>query len=546
MTPTTLPAQMRPIPRTRIITTPQTTKSHNPHHPNERTQQTTKYLDGSPLLSHGPITATGYPPPLENATDTHSHQMYIASSQTATTCWTPPTRSTIPSLSKNAYSHTHARASPGQTISPQSHPHNARSTRASHQCTPTTNHTSKATQDPQDPLEQPYQPNRQHPHAHHQPHKNNQRATSAQEITLQHVHPPKLPSASAQHHRNYPQPPRPKLHLGEAATPHSKTPQNHTPTPSTLYQPQHHPTLHTNLLQPLPYKTSIQEGTNDKTIQVTMQTHLLQHKNESRQDLHISPEDQQPEGIETSPDRHELNTISAPDYQRNTGTTTSGLTGHDSPTVDPSNTTNTPDISTCAQHAAHAHYIHQTPRHQTQKANHGATAAPPNKEFETRTTKPLDTAVARKKTHPQPTATYIATTSGSFGRTKTTKTTKDPTSTRLWPAPETTPPPTHIHIRQHQRNGRPSEQPRQPTVRGRGGRLSQAQHHLRSRDHRYNSPNHHNMTIGQSYRKWFQKTISRRHYSLGEATEYYTRWLEDPVHTTSPTDLTQKSGPAPL
>ena len=57
-----------------------------------------------------------------------------------------------------------------------------------------------------------------------------------------------------------------------------------------------------------------------------------------------------------------------------------------------------------------------------------------------------------------------------------------------------------------------------------------AQHHLRSRDHRYNSPNHHNMAIDQSYRKWFKKAISRRHYSFGEATEYYTRWNEDPTH----------------
>ena len=180
-----------------------------------------------------------------------------------------------------------------------------------------------------------------------------------------------------------------------------------------------------------------------------MQTHLLRHKPESRQDLHIAPENQLPEGIETSPDRHELDTISAPDYPKTTGTTTSGLTGHDSPTADPSKTTNTPDISTCAQHAAHAHHMHQTPRHQTRKANHGATAAlpiypkttTPNKEFETRATKPLDTVVARKKTHPQPTATYIASTSVSVDRTKTTKTTKDPTSTRQWPAPETTPPP---------------------------------------------------------------------------------------------------------
>ena len=28
----------------------------------------------------------------------------------------------------------------------------------------------------------------------------------------------------------------------------------------------------------------------------------------------------------------------------------------------------------------------------------------------------------------------------------------------------------------------------------------------------------------------FQKTISHRHYSLGEATEYSTRWLQDPNH----------------
>ena len=125
ITPTTLPAQMRLIPRTRNITTPQTIKSHNPHRLNERTQQTIKYLDGSPLLSHGPTTATGYPPPLENDTGLLSHPMNTGSSQTAITCWAPLTKSTIPSLSKNAHSHTHAWASPGQPISPQFHPHNA-------------------------------------------------------------------------------------------------------------------------------------------------------------------------------------------------------------------------------------------------------------------------------------------------------------------------------------------------------------------------------------------------------------------------------------
>ena len=130
------------------ITIPQTTKSHNPHRlMNERTLPTIKYSDGSPLLSHGPTTATGYPPPLENDMGTLSHPMYTASSQTAITCWTPPTKSTIPLLSKNAYSPTHTRASSGQTIAPQSHPHNAQSTREFHQCTPNTNHTFKATHD---------------------------------------------------------------------------------------------------------------------------------------------------------------------------------------------------------------------------------------------------------------------------------------------------------------------------------------------------------------------------------------------------------------
>ena len=193
---------------------------------------------------------------------------------------------------------------------------------------------------------------------------------------------------------------------------------------------------------------STQEGTNDIITQATMQTTLLIHRLQSRPDNHTTPEQKQSEGIETSPDQPKPNTISAPDSQKTTGTTTSGLTGHDSLTADPSTTTNTPDISTCAQHAAHTHHPHKTPHHRTRKANHGATVAPPiyptttipNKEFEIRTTQPLDTAVARRTTHPRPTATYIATISASFGRTKTTKTTKDPASIRHWPALETTAP----------------------------------------------------------------------------------------------------------
>ena len=120
------------------------------HHLNERTPQTINYSVGFPPLSHGPTTATGYPPPLENDTDTLCHPTYTASSRTTSTCWTPLTRSMTLSPSKNAYLHTHDRASPGQTISPQSHPYNAQYTRVFHPCTPTTNHTSKATLDPPD------------------------------------------------------------------------------------------------------------------------------------------------------------------------------------------------------------------------------------------------------------------------------------------------------------------------------------------------------------------------------------------------------------
>ena len=54
--------------------------------------------------------------------------------------------------------------------------------------------------------------------------------------------------------------------------------------------------------------------------------------------------------------------------------------------------------------------------------------------------------------------------------------------------------------------------------RDRGGRLTYDQDELRRRDHRYNSPNVHNMAAGQRYRNWFLQTISRRHYSLSEAT----------------------------
>ena len=91
-------SQTRSIPRTRSIITPQTTKSHNLPRLNERTPQTINYSVGFPLPSHGPTTATFYLPHSENDTGTLYHPTYTASSQTAITCWTPLTKSTIPSL----------------------------------------------------------------------------------------------------------------------------------------------------------------------------------------------------------------------------------------------------------------------------------------------------------------------------------------------------------------------------------------------------------------------------------------------------------------
>ena len=38
------------------------------------------------------------------------------------------------------------------------------------------------------------------------------------------------------------------------------------------------------------------------------------------------------------------------------------------------------------------------------------------------------------------------------------------------------------------------------------------------------------MTPGHPYRTWFHKTISRQHYSLGEATGYFNQWLNDPTY----------------
>lgn len=61
----------------------------------------------------------------------------------------------------------------------------------------------------------------------------------------------------------------------------------------------------------------------------------------------------------------------------------------------------------------------------------------------------------------------------------------------------------------------------------RGGRLPRGDH---NREHRFNSPNIRNMTPGHPYRTWFHATISRQHYSLGEANRNHTKWLNDPLH----------------
>jgi hypothetical protein len=61
----------------------------------------------------------------------------------------------------------------------------------------------------------------------------------------------------------------------------------------------------------------------------------------------------------------------------------------------------------------------------------------------------------------------------------------------------------------------------------RGGRLTEGAH---TTDHRFNSPTRHNMTPGNPYRTWFHRTISRHHYTLGEATSHFNQWLNDPVY----------------
>ena len=65
----------------------------------------------------------------------------------------------------------------------------------------------------------------------------------------------------------------------------------------------------------------------------------------------------------------------------------------------------------------------------------------------------------------------------------------------------------------------------------RGGRLPPGNHRL---DSKYNSSNVTNMHPGDPYREWFHNTISRSHYSLGEATAHYNQWISDPDYGPNP------------
>ena len=53
-------------------------------------------------------------------------------------------------------------------------------------------------------------------------------------------------------------------------------------------------------------------------------------------------------------------------------------------------------------------------------------------------------------------------------------------------------------------------------------------------DFTYNSPNVANMNPGNPYCQWFHITISRSHYSLGEATDHYNQWISDPDYGPNP------------
>ena len=65
----------------------------------------------------------------------------------------------------------------------------------------------------------------------------------------------------------------------------------------------------------------------------------------------------------------------------------------------------------------------------------------------------------------------------------------------------------------------------------RGGRLARGEH---QRDFTFNSPNTTNMRPNDPYREWFHSTISRSHYSLGEANYHYNQWLHDPDYGPNP------------
>ena len=66
--------------------------------------------------------------------------------------------------------------------------------------------------------------------------------------------------------------------------------------------------------------------------------------------------------------------------------------------------------------------------------------------------------------------------------------------------------------------------------RARGGRLPPRAHEA---DHRFNSPNHRNMTPGHPYRTHFHRTVTPNYYSLGEATHLWNTTHNHRTRTTT-------------
>ena len=54
------------------------------------------------------------------------------------------------------------------------------------------------------------------------------------------------------------------------------------------------------------------------------------------------------------------------------------------------------------------------------------------------------------------------------------------------------------------------------------------------------------MNPDNPYRKWFHSTISKSHYSLGEATDHYNQWISDPDYGPNPLSHSPTTDPPPF